>query len=197
MKYKVVFLGDQSVGKTSIILRFTSDSFDVKYQVGDNSHEVHFIMLHFEISTLSNILDFHSFQATIGIDFLTKTVYVDDKMVRLQLWDTAGQERFRSLIPSYINDSQVAVVCYDITSRQSFESVKSWVEQARQIRGDAVTLIIVGNKLDLAEKRQVATEDGQALADELSTLFIETSAKVGINVKQLFTDLAKALPGVD
>ena len=124
-------------------------------------------------------------------------MYVDDKMVRLQLWDTAGQERFRSLIPSYINDSQVAVVCYDITSRQSFESVKSWVEQARQIRGDAVTLIIVGNKLDLAEKRQVATEDGQALADELSTLFIETSAKVGINVKQLFTDLAKALPGVD
>ena len=67
-------------------------------------------------------------QATIGIDFLTKTVYCDDKMVRLQLWDTAGQERFRSLIPSYINDSQVAVVCYDITSRPSFENVKSWVE---------------------------------------------------------------------
>ena len=126
---------------------------------------------------------FNGSQATIGIDFLTKTVYVDDKMVRLQLWDTAGQERFRSLIPSYINDSQVAVVCYDITSRQSFENVKSWVEQARQIRGDAVTIIIVGNKIDLAEKRQVATEDGQALADELSTMFTETSAKVGINVK--------------
>ena len=72
-----------------------------------------------------------SLQATIGIDFLTKTVYVDDKMVRLQLWDTAGQERFRSLIPSYINDSQVAVVCYDITNKQSFENVPSWVEQAR------------------------------------------------------------------
>ena len=136
-------------------------------------------------------------QATIGIDFLTKTVYVDDKMVRLQLWDTAGQERFRSLIPSYINDSQVAVVCYDITSRQSFENVKSWVEQARQIRGDQVNLIIVGNKIDLAEKRQVATEDGQALADELGTMFTETSAKVGINVKQLFKDLASTLPGVD
>ena len=118
-------------------------------------------------------------------------------MVRLQLWDTAGQERFRSLIPSYINDSQVAVVCYDITSRQSFENVKSWVEQARQIRGEQVTLIIVGNKIDLAEKRQVATEDGQALADELGTMFTETSAKVGINVKQLFKDLASTLPGVD
>lgn len=119
-------------------------------------------------------------------------------MVRLQLWDTAGQERFRSLIPSYINDSQVVVVCYDITSRQSFDNVKSWIEQARQIRGDAVQIIIVGNKIDLAEKRQVATEDGQALADELSiSMFTETSAKVGINVKQLFLDLAQTLPGVD
>ena len=136
-------------------------------------------------------------QATIGIDFLTKNVYVDDKIVRLQLWDTAGQERFRSLIPSYINDSQVAVVCYDITSRQSFENVGSWVEQARQIRGEQVTIIVVGNKIDLAEKRQVATEDGQALANELKCLFTETSAKAGVNVKQLFKDLASTLPGVD
>ena len=75
------------------------------------------------------------------------------------------------------------MVCYDITSKQSFDNVKSWVEQARQIRGDQVTLIIVGNKIDLAEKRQVATEDGQQLADELGCTFTETSAKVGINVK--------------
>ena len=83
---------------------------------------------------ISNMLSF--LQATIGIDFLTKTLYVNDKMVRLQLWDTAGQERFRSLIPSYINDSQVAVVCYDITQKTSFDHVKSWVEEARKIRGD-------------------------------------------------------------
>lgn len=76
------------------------------------------------------------------------------------MWDTAGQERFRSLIPSYINDSQVVVVCYDITSRQSFDNVKSWVEQARSIRGEGVTIILVGNKIDLSEKRQVHTEDG-------------------------------------
>lgn len=118
-------------------------------------------------------------------------------MVRLQLWDTAGQERFRSLIPSYINDSQVAVVCYDITSKSSFDNVKSWVEEARKIRGDQVTIIIVGNKIDMAEKRQIATDDGQKLADELSTMFTETSAKVGINVKQLFSDLAVKLPGVE
>ena len=99
MKYKIVFLGDQNVGKTSLILRFTQDTFDSSYQVSQ--------------------LQFHTsfYQATIGIDFLSKTMYVDDKMVRLQLWDTAGQERFRSLIPSYIKDSSVAVVVYDITSK--------------------------------------------------------------------------------
>lgn len=104
-------------------------------------------------------------------------------MVRLQLWDTAGQERFRSLIPSYINDSQVAIVCYDITNKQSFENVSSWVEQARTIRGDQVTIIVVGCKIDMAEQRQVSTEEGQQLANDLKTMFHETSAKVGINVK--------------
>ena len=90
----------------------------------------------------------------------------------------------------------MAVVVYDITSKQSFENVTSWIEQARNIRGEDVTIIIVGNKIDLAEKRQVGTEEGQALADKLNTLFTETSAKVGINVKQLFKDLAATLPGV-
>lgn len=114
---------------------------------------------------------------------MTKTVYVDDKMVRLQLWDTAGQERFRSLIPSYINDSSVAVVCYDITSKQSFDNVSNWIDQARQIRGEDLTIFMVGNKIDDAEKRQVGTEEGQSKAEELKVNFIETSAKVGINVK--------------
>lgn len=90
----------------------------------------------------------------------------------------------------------MAVVVYDITSKSSFENVKSWVEQARTIRGESVTLIIVGNKIDLAEKRQVATEEGQKLADELGCMFTETSAKVGINVKQLFKDVASILPQV-
>jgi GTPase SAR1 family protein len=85
-KFKLVFLGEQSVGKTSLITRFMYDNFDAQYA------------------------------ATIGIDFLSKTMYVDNRTIRLQLWDTAGQERFRSLIPSYIRDSSVAVVVYDITS---------------------------------------------------------------------------------
>ena len=118
-------------------------------------------------------------------------------MVRLQLWDTAGQERFRSLIPSYINDSSVAVVCYDITDKKSFENVQGWIEQARQIRGDDLIVFLVGNKIDDAEKRQVATEEGSTKAEELKVHFIETSAKVGINVKSLFNNLALLLPGVE
>ena len=97
-------------------------------------------------------------------------MYVDDKMVRLQLWDTAGQERFRSLIPSYIKDSSVAVVVFDITSKNlllifwldktSFNNVTRWIEDAKAIRGNDLIIILVGNKIDLAEKRQVGTEEG-------------------------------------
>jgi Ras-related protein Rab-6A len=82
-------------------------------------------------------------QATIGIDFLSKTMYLEDRTVRLQLWDTAGQERFRSLIPSYIRDSSVAVVVYDITNRASFLNTSKWIEDVRNERGNDVIIILV------------------------------------------------------
>lgn len=166
-KYKIVFLGDQSVGKTSIITRFMYDKFDGTYQ------------------------------ATIGIDFLSKTMYLDDRVVRLQLWDTAGQERFRSLIPSYIRDSSVAVIVYDVTSKESFESTGRWIDEVRQERGDDVILALVGNKTDLAEKRRVTREEGEDKAAKYKTLYMETSAKAGLNVKSLFRQLALELPGLD
>uniref|UniRef100_A0A914D3H5 Rab6 n=1 Tax=Acrobeloides nanus TaxID=290746 RepID=A0A914D3H5_9BILA len=165
-KYKVVFLGEQSVGKTSLITRFMYDSYD------------------------------NSYQATIGIDFLSKIVYLENRTVRLQLWDTAGQERFRSLIPSYIRDSTVAVVVYDITNANSFHQVSTWVNNVRIERGREVIIMVVGNKMDLTDKRQVSTEEGENKAKELNVMFIETSAKAGYNVKQLFRQLASALPGI-
>jgi len=164
-KYKLVFLGDQGVGKTCIINRFVYDSFDKNYQ------------------------------ATIGIDFLSKTMYLEDRTVRLQLWDTAGQERFRSLIPSYIRDSSVAVVVYDTTNRTSYLNTGKWIDDIRQERGDDVVIMLVGNKTDLADRRQVAAEEAEAKASDENILFIETSAKAGLNVKQLFRTLACALPG--
>ncbi|RYR17549.1 hypothetical protein Ahy_B03g062260 isoform A [Arachis hypogaea] len=95
----------------------------------------------------------YKFQATIGIDFLSKTMYLEDRTVRLQLWDTAGQERFRSLIPSYIRDSSVAVIVYDVANRQSFLNTTKWVEEVRQERGTDVIIVLVGNKTDLVDKR--------------------------------------------
>uniref|UniRef100_A0A1I8BJM7 Ras-related protein Rab-6A n=1 Tax=Meloidogyne hapla TaxID=6305 RepID=A0A1I8BJM7_MELHA len=157
-KFKLVFLGEQSVGKTSLITRFMYDSFD------------------------------NTYQATIGIDFLSKTMYLEDRTVRLQLWDTAGQERFRSLIPSYIRDS---------TDANSFHQTSKWIDDVRTERGSDVIIMLVGNKTDLTEKRQVSTEEGEQKAKELNVMFIETSAKAGYNVKHLFRRIASALPGID
>ncbi|KAL8647433.1 MAG: hypothetical protein Q9210_005561 [Variospora velana] len=166
-KFKLVFLGEQSVGKTSLITRFMYDSFDNMYQ------------------------------ATIGIDFLSKTMYLEDRTVRLQLWDTAGQERFRSLIPSYIRDSSVAVVVYDISSLKSFQNTRKWVDDVRGERGTDVIIVLVGNKTDLGDKREVTQQMGEDEAKRCGALFVETSAKAGANVKGLFRRIAQALPGME
>ncbi|SAL96603.1 hypothetical protein [Absidia glauca] len=166
-KFKLVFLGEQSVGKTSLITRFMYDTFD------------------------------NTYQATIGIDFLSKTMYLSNRTLRLQLWDTAGQERFRSLIPSYIRDSSVCVVVYDITSRASFINTSKWIDDVRAERGLDVIIVLVGNKTDLNDKRQVSVEEGENKAKEYNIMYIETSAKAGYNVKALFRKIGGALPGIE
>lgn len=138
-----------------------------------------------------------TYAATIGIDFLLKTMYLENnRTIRLQLWDTAGQERFRSLIPSYIRDSHVTVVCFDLTSRKSFDNVTKWVEDVRHERGDDVVIVLVGNKSDLAtSQRQVTAQDAEPLREELGAAFyIETSTRAGHNVKTLFKKIALSLP---
>ncbi len=139
-----------------------------------------------------------TYQATIGIDFLSKTMYLEDRTVRLQLWDTAGQERFRSLIPSYIRDSSVAVVVYDVTSMKTFQQTKKWIDDVRGERGNDVIVVLVGNKTDLGDsKREVTTAQGEEEAKKAGAIFVETSAKVGHNVKALFRRIAQALPGME
>ena len=124
-------------------------------------------------------------------------MYLEDRTVRLQLWDTAGQERFRSLIPSYIRDSSVAVVVYDITSLKSFQNTRKWVDDVRGERGNDVIIMLVGNKTDLGDKREVTVQQGEEEARRCGALFVETSAKVGANVKGLFRRIAQALPGME
>ena len=165
-KYKIVFLGDLSVGKTSIINQFMYGTFD----------PVH--------------------QPTIGIDFLSKTMYLDDRTIRLQLWDTAGQERFRSLIPGYIRDCSMAVVVFDITQKQSFVNIDKWIEDVRNERGGDVIIMVAANKSDIADRRTVSVEEIEKKSKELNVKMLEVSAKTGSNIKVLFRNLAQDLPGM-
>ncbi|CAK9009734.1 unnamed protein product [Durusdinium trenchii] len=162
-KFKVVLVGDQSVGKTALVLRYLKNTFDEKVET------------------------------TIGMDFQTKTVQLlNGSPIRLQLWDTAGQERFRSLVSGYIRDAAAAIVCYDITSRQSFESTTQWIEEVRQSRGEEVLVYLVGTKADL-DDRKVSRVEGEAKAMEVKGQFAETSSRTGENVQELFKQLGEAL----
>jgi Ras-related protein Rab-6A len=162
-KYKLVFLGDIYVGKTSIINQFMYENFDTNYQ------------------------------ATIGIDFLSKTLNIGDKSMRLQLWDTAGQERFRSLIPNYIRDSSVAVIVFDVTNKQTFNSLDKWIEDVRNERGNSVVIAIVGNKIDKTDERCVSKQEAELKSKQYGAIYQETSAKNGNNIKELFEEIASAI----
>ena len=166
-KYKLVFLGDIFVGKTALITRFMYDTFENNYQ------------------------------ATIGIDFLSKTMYLGDRTIRLQLWDTAGQERFRSLIPNYIRDSSVAIIVFDVSNKQTFTNIDKWIEDVRKERGTEAIIIIVGNKTDKVEERVVTPEEANDKAKEHSCAYVETSAKTGQNVQGLFNKISSLLPAGD
>lgn len=135
-------------------------------------------------------------QPTIGIDFLSKTMYLDDRTIRLQLWDTAGQERFRSLIPGYIRDCSMAVVVFDITQKQSFVNIDKWIEDVRNERGGDVIIMVAANKNDIADKRTVSVEEMEKKSKELNVKMLEVSAKTGSNIKVLFRNLAQDLPGM-
>ncbi|CAE7364811.1 Rab6 [Symbiodinium sp. CCMP2592] len=162
--HKVVFLGQCGTGKTALIRQFVHRTFDQNYT------------------------------ATIGMDFVGKLLSLEGRQLRLQLWDTAGQERFRALMPSYLRDSSACVVVYDVTSKESFDSIRGWVDLALEGRSRRdLLLVLVGNKIDLEEQRCVQKAEGEALAEDLKMLFFEATAKDATLVDAIFYGLAEGL----
>ena len=154
--FKLIFLGDQYVGKSSILNRFYQDKFEEDYQ------------------------------ATIGLDFHSKNVNVNGTTVRLLLYDTAGQEKFKSLIPMYIRDANIIIVVYDITNKDSFAHTEHWVNETKDLKREDAIFILVGNKLDLEENRVVTKKEAEDYATEKGFLFHEVSAKTGDQIQELF-----------
>jgi len=165
--YKLVLLGDASVGKSCLVVRFAKGDFS-EYQ-----------------------------EPTIGAAFMTQSVQLPEQTVKFEIWDTAGQERYRSLAPMYYRGASAAVIVYDITSRDSFDGAKSWVHELQGVnRSDNLVIALAGNKADLAERkeREVDPEVAQAYAKDMGIFFLETSAKTGQNVKDVFEEIARRLP---
>ena len=155
-KYKLIFLGDQNVGKSCILNRFMNDTFTEEYQ------------------------------ATIGLDFQSKNVQIDNQDIHLLLYDTAGQEKFRSLIPMYTRDSNIILLVYEINNKDSFIHLPDWLNDLSNVNKDDVIFALVRNKIDLEEKREVSTEEGKSYAEQNGFIFHEVSAKTGDGFSDLF-----------
>jgi Ras-related protein Rab-6A len=155
-KYKLIFLGDQGVGKSCILNRFMNDTFTEEYQ------------------------------ATIGLDFQSKNVQIDNQDIHLLLYDTAGQEKFRSLIPMYTRDANIILLVYEVTSKDSFLHLNHWLNDLTTVKKDEVIFVVVGNKTDLEDKREVSREEGEQFAKDNDYLFAEVSAKTGEGFPDLF-----------
>jgi Ras-related protein Rab-1A len=154
--FKILLLGDAGVGKSSIILRYTKNEFNAKMV------------------------------SSIGVDFKTKDIIVNDKRVKLQIWDTAGHERFRTITTSYYRGAHGIVTVFDLTDRESFEHIEKWLDEINKYAKENVMRFLIGNKSDLVDKRQVQYEEARALSNRLNIYYVETSAKNNINVSDFF-----------
>lgn len=161
--FKLLLIGDSGVGKSCLLLRFADDTYT------------------------------ESYISTIGVDFKIRNITQDGKNIKLQIWDTAGQERFRTITSSYYRGAHGIIIVYDITSMESFENVKAWLQEIEKFASDNVNKLLVGNKSDLTSQRQVDTQVAKEFADSLGIPFLETSAKTASNVDQAFIKMTSEI----
>uniref|UniRef100_A0A3Q0SE42 Ras-related protein Rab-19 n=1 Tax=Amphilophus citrinellus TaxID=61819 RepID=A0A3Q0SE42_AMPCI len=162
--FKLILIGDSNVGKTCVVQNFKSGIFSEKQQ------------------------------NTIGVDFTVRTLDIEGRKVKMQVWDTAGQERFRTITQSYYRSAHGAMITYDITRRATFDSVKHWIKEVELYGAANVVLILIGNKCDLEQERQVQFQEACSLAKERGILAaLETSAKGSQNVDEAFMVMAREL----
>lgn len=161
--FKLLLIGDSGVGKSCLLLRFADDTYT------------------------------ESYISTIGVDFKIRTVELESKVIKLQIWDTAGQERFRTITSSYYRGAHGIIVVYDVTDQDSFNNVKTWLNEIDRYASENVNKLLVGNKCDLTGKKVVDFQTAKAFADELGIPFLETSAKNATNVEQAFMTMAQEI----
>ncbi|QRV95344.1 Ras-related protein Rab-18 [Ceratobasidium sp. AG-Ba] len=162
---KILLIGNSSVGKSSILLRFSDETW----------------------------LSEDESSATIGVDFRVTKMEVRGKKVKLSIWDTAGQERFRTITSSYYRGAQGIILVYDVANRESFEALPKWFSELETYVSPSAVKIVVGNKVDKEFSRQVTTEEGRAFADRMGTLFVESSAKTKVGVQDAFRELVEKI----
>ncbi|KAM3145120.1 Ras- protein RABA1d [Paramecium bursaria] len=161
--FKIVLSGDSGVGKSNLLTRFTKNQFN------------------------------QDSKTTIGVEFATKSIKVQDKTIKAQIWDTAGQERYRAITSAYYRGAIGALLVYDITRSSTFESLEKWLKEMKENADKDIVVMIVGNKQDLKHLRAVRTEDGEIFAKQNNLAFIEASALDGSNVEQAFTQIIQQI----
>ena len=161
--FKVLLIGNSDVGKSSLILRYVDQIWN------------------------------DVFVPKIGVDFKVKSLEVDKKLVKMQIWDTAGQERFRNVISSYFKGAHGILLIYDITAKDSFKELENWLGEVERNANSQVLKILIGNKCDLEDRREISKDEGEAFAMRNGMQFMETSAKLNTNVNEAFEALAKIM----
>ena len=131
--------------------------------------------------------------SSIGVDFKSKQIEIEDRLIKMQIWDTAGHEKFRTITTSYYKSAHAIIIVYDITDQSTYEHVKNWMIEIDKFAKQGVLKVIVGNKKDMEDKRQVSTELAQSFAEKNGIKFMEVSAKNNINIEELFMDIIKCL----